>query len=118
MAWGACIIGPNIGKNGYARVPGGKRGVHLYAHRVAWEQEYGQIPERLHVHHICGTRASVNGEHLKLLTPREHYALNRRCNHEDRYVRPDGRTRCRVCENVAERARYWRKKEVMNGLEL
>jgi hypothetical protein len=55
-----CIIGTRIGKNGYARLPSGKRGVYLYAHRVAWENAYGEIPAGHHVHHGCGTKACVN----------------------------------------------------------
>jgi hypothetical protein len=106
---GPCIIGPRIGTSGYARYPSGKRGDYLYAHRVEWEKAHGPIPEGMHIHHRCGTKACINVDHMELLTPSEHHATHgaerRKCNHEDRYVRPDGRTRCRICSNAAENAR-------------
>lgn len=100
---GDCVLATRIAKNGYGRLPSGRRGVYLYAHRYAWEQAHGPIPEGMHVHHRCGVKACMNVEHLELLTPRQHYALNRRCDHPGRVLRPDGRTRCRICE------RAWRR---------
>ena len=41
------------------------------AHRVAWCLANGPIPERLFVDHICGVRACVNVEHLRLATRAE-----------------------------------------------
>lgn len=108
-----CVIGPNIGKNGYARLPGGKRGVHLYAHRVAWELEHGEIPKGMHLHHTCENSACVNVEHLELLTPKEHRAKHRLCEHgeEHRHYKPNGHSICRICSNerarIRTRERYW-----------
>lgn len=96
-----CVIGPRIAVNGYARFPSGKRGVHLYAHRVIWEQTHGPIPDGYHVHHVCGTKACINIEHLELHTASEHRSLHsRKCNHGDR--KPNGV--CRVCERDWRRA--------------
>lgn len=105
-----CEIGPNIGKAGYARVPGGKRGVHLYAHRVAWERARGPIPENHQIHHLCGTKACVNVEHLELLGSWvEHMRLHpnpRKCDHEDRYIDSRGHSVCRECRRQGENERY------------
>ena len=102
-----CVVGPNVGVNGYARFPSGKRGVHLYAHRVVWERANGAIPEGHHVHHVCGTRACISLKHLQLLSESEHHSLHsRKCEHDDRTARGT----CRICERAwrraYERARY------------
>jgi hypothetical protein len=100
-----CVIGSRIGKNGYARYPGGRRGVQLYAHRVEYERAYGSIPDGYHVHHVCGTKACINPEHLQVLSPADHCALRRQCDHDDRYVKPSGQSYCRRCHNERQRPR-------------
>jgi hypothetical protein len=42
------------------------------AHRWAWEQERGPIPEGLHVHHACENRTCVNVDHMELLRQCDH----------------------------------------------
>ena len=88
----------------FVRVGGRKTGLH----RVVYEEHFGPIPDGHHVHHRCGNRSCVNPEHLETLTPAAHNALARRCDHgdEDRYVKPDGHTRCRICHREKWRIRY------------
>ena len=38
------------------------------AHRYAWEQEHGSIPERLVIDHTCWNPSCVNVDHLRLAT--------------------------------------------------
>jgi hypothetical protein len=104
---GPCVIGTRIGVGGYARLPSGRRGVYLYAHRVAWEAAHGPIPDGMHVHHKCRNPGCVNVDHLELHSPREHRKRHRRCDHGDehRYVKPDGHTRCRICYREYNRKR-------------
>jgi hypothetical protein len=115
-----CIIGTRIGKNGYARLPSGKRGVYLYAHRVAWEDVYGPIPDGSQIHHRCGTKACVNVAHMELKGSfREHMRAHppqRLCGHADRYTDSRGKSVCRTCRRERERQRYKqrRKREVMS----
>ena len=92
-----CVIGAGIDPStGYSqRRINGKL---WYTHRLVWIEKHGPIPPKMHIHHKCGNRACINGDHLEMLTPQAHFALNRKCDHE-RCFRPNGNSRCRVCEN-------------------
>lgn len=41
------------------------------AHRYMYEREVGQIPEGMHLDHLCRVRACVEPAHLEPVTPRE-----------------------------------------------
>lgn len=43
-------------------------GKHWRAHRFAWQEIHGEIPNGLQVRHLCGNPSCVNVEHLKLGT--------------------------------------------------
>jgi DNA-binding transcriptional regulator YiaG len=47
-----------------------------FAHRVAWEAECGEIPERMHIHHLCGSKRCVNVTHMELRSASEHRRLH------------------------------------------
>jgi hypothetical protein len=44
----------------------------VLAHRLAYEEAHGPIPEGYQVHHTCGTRGCVNPEHMELLDVQSH----------------------------------------------
>lgn len=65
--------------DGYGRINAYGRKVR--AHRFAWEQVNGPIPEGLYIDHICRNTSCCDVEHLRLTTPKqnsEHSGLNRR----------------------------------------
>lgn len=55
--------------DGYGRIQIGSK--WRGAHRVAWENQYGQIPKGLVIDHICRVRDCIEVDHMELVTPKE-----------------------------------------------
>ncbi|MGO8905958.1 MAG: HNH endonuclease signature motif containing protein [Solirubrobacteraceae bacterium] len=62
-------------KDGYCRVRVGGR-THL-AHRAAYEERYGEIPDGTELDHLCGYRDCVNPEHLEAVSHAENIRRGR-----------------------------------------
>lgn len=115
-----------IKPNGYGqahRARCGGEGEVVYAHRRAWEEKHGAIPDGAQIHHTCFNRACVNPEHLQLVTStaehRElHNAARKMCNSgrhpwsaDNVYTAPGGGGRsCRLCRNECNRRYRERRK--------
>jgi len=122
---GECILwaGP-LHNVGYGRV--GRSGL---AHRVAWENANGPIPEGMVIHHRCGNRPCVNVVHLECLTHAQHNALHlnaaswyaaqrakTHCCHGHEYTSENtkikrGRRHCRECMRQQSNAYHERNRE-------
>lgn len=87
------------------------------AHRVAYEHEFGPIPDGMVIDHLCRVRNCVNPLHLEPVTQGENQRRGRRaaalqvgdtCDNGhliregDLYERPSGATECRHCRSATE----------------
>ena len=66
---GECLIWTGALSVGYGQI--GVSGEVVPAHRYAWEQANGPIPEGEYVDHVCHNRACVNAQHLRLASNAE-----------------------------------------------
>lgn len=88
------------------------------AHRLAYEDANGPIPEGMTIDHTCRVRSCVNVDHLEVVSIAENNRRKKtagglhigdRCikDHEITevtiYRRPNGFTECRVCRNEQKR---------------
>lgn len=114
------------GGNGYAQVKRGRAGRFglIGAHRLAYIQKHGPIPEGLVIDHLCRTPLCVNPDHLEAVTHAENIlrgtapsALNARQTHCKRghalegdnlkIIRASGSRVCRICQSARMHAKYY-----------
>jgi hypothetical protein len=87
--------------NGYRVGPGGGT-----AHRRAYEDFYGELPDCHEVHHLCGNRACVNARrHLVALPCEDHDKLHAYQRAAARRTQPNTVRRRRVSPVSAPRRR-------------
>lgn len=125
--WVDCMDWPRgvAAKTGYGRCYNPADGKTWYAHRLAWVQQVGPIPEGMQLDHKCKNRKCVNVAHLRLVSHAENVAgensespsaRNKRKTHcihghaftpENIFVvstRPNTRN-CRTCLRIAAQRR-------------
>ncbi|AVH60028.1 MULTISPECIES: HNH endonuclease signature motif containing protein [Streptomyces] len=101
------------------------------AHRVAWYDMHGEIPDGMVINHVCRSRACVNAQHLQVVTVRENTlkdsatvsAINARKTHCKRghpfdrvYPKsggPGSQRYCSICEAAKNRRlrQKWRTED-------
>lgn len=111
-----------VNSTGYGRVTFNRR--KTLAHRWAYQQANGPIPEGMTVDHLCFNPRCVNPDHLRLLTADENtrnqrsaFASHCESGHEltpeNTYIRPrvkrGGSRQCRACNREAARQYRARK---------
>lgn len=117
--WGGLIL-----NNGYGQFYVDSR--QVLAHRYAYEDRVGPIPEGLVIDHLCRTPSCVRPDHLEAVTQQENVLRGRgltarfaRATHcvngheftaENTLQRKGGRA-CRTCKNRRQREYTERKKE-------
>ncbi len=109
----------------YVGVTEGRTARYKMAHRVAWEQVNGPIPDGLVIDHLCRNRECINVAHLEVVTnkvnilrgvaPSAQHARQTHCKEghlfteETTYIQKNGSRRCRTCKR-AWNQRKWKEK--------
>lgn len=105
----------------------GGANVKVLAHRWAYEQTKGPIPDGLHIDHLCRNPRCVNPDHLEAVTQRENtlrgvgvaavHAKKTECvnghslSGDNLMIRSNGRWRdCRECHRAKDRRYYHQRK--------
>ena len=120
---GCWVWTKSLNSNGYGMLSQGRGKPQLRAHRLAYEQAHGPIPDGLELDHLCRVRACINPEHLEAVTHQENIrrggtpatarrlmqdilarrALRTHCKRghawveANIYIDPRGRRSCRLC---------------------
>lgn len=122
------IFGGNLSPDGYGRLRDESRRT-VRAHRAAYTELVGPIPEGLELDHLCRVRSCVNPAHLEPVTGKvnaERGVASRRAeglirtSHctkghaftpENTYVDPRGARACRICKRANDVRRRAAKKK-------
>lgn len=104
-----CIIAKQKprAKDGYVHVR--RNGMHIYAHRLAYIEAKGYIPEGLTIDHLCRVRNCINPEHLEAVTFLENIRRQNKpnvCGHDPSTLVG----RCSKCKSAHSRRYYVKKK--------
>lgn len=116
--WTGTTAGP--GRYGHFHVSGGDNPnrVRQYAHRWAYEERFGPIPDGLTIDHLCRNKLCVNPAHLEPVTLAVNiarttgikhgpYDVGTHCQHghartpENTSINAYGYRVCRVCNRIA-----------------
>lgn len=99
--WTATIDAAGYGRFGVGSMYDGSRR-QAYAHRWAYEYMVGEIPEGLHIDHLCRVRHCVRPDHLEPVTCRENLLRG------DTFVRVNAaKTHCLNGHPFDEKNTYW-----------
>ena len=109
----------SLSSSGYVNAWNGETVVN--AHRMAWIDEVGDIPNGLVIDHLCENKRCVNVTHMELTTIGDNvWRSSERTTHcksglhewtaENTYWNPNpkgnGRRRCRACMHLNYKARF------------
>lgn len=94
---------------------GGRSGKARSPHRWVFLVE-GEIPDGMHVDHLCRVPLCCNPEHLEIVTPQENvrrqFAVKTHCKHgheftpENTYTKANGNRSCRECGRIRGRLQH------------
>ncbi len=112
----------SLATSGYGVIGVGGRGVQEMAHRVSYRLFVGEIPDGLHIDHLCRVRCCVNPLHLEAVSVVENLARGvgpsarairenvcvrgHAFTAENTFRKKNGTRGCRACGRKATRAWY------------
>ena len=72
---GDCVIwGGSKNGSGYGKLLATYEGEqHTYAHRLSYRIHHGEIPEGMHIDHICHEKSCINPDHLRLASNKQNH---------------------------------------------
>lgn len=115
----------SLDKDGYGRIK--RNGMTYRAHRIAYEEAKGPIPDGLQLDHLCRVRNCINPDHLEAVTCQEnirrgelgaaqrartHCPQNHPYSGDNLYIDPRGDRQCRICRYNQLKA--WRERHVVS----
>jgi hypothetical protein len=80
-----------------------------YAHRIAYEDAKGEIPEGYTIDHLCRVRNCINPEHLEAVTLAENIRRQKKrnaCGHDPSELVG----RCPACKSIHNKRWYSKKR--------
>lgn len=109
-------------KQNYGRITGnpsaGEDGKQFMAHRIAYEMHIGEIPEGLHIDHLCCVTSCVNPHHLEVVTFNEnmrrkgvnmekitHCHMGHEYTEENTQTSKKNQRSCKKCQIINQRIR-------------
>lgn len=106
------LFSGSINSSGYGVLHDGERAV--LAHRLAYEDSFGPIPDGLTIDHLCRNRTCVNPAHLDPVTGSENVRRSRAFRTEcpqghpydeaNTHVNARGHRSCKTCQRSWRRA--------------
>lgn len=95
-------------KDGYVQLT--RKNARVYAHRLAYVEAKGSIPEGYTIDHLCRVRNCVNPKHLEAVTFLENMRRQNKinaCGHDPSTLVG----RCKECKKVHSRRYYLKHKD-------
>lgn len=95
-----------ITKKGYHRVWDIKQKRYRFRHNIVWEENYGEIPKGMQVHHIDHDKLNNDINNLKLVNSLEHKRLHSGCVERNGIMYKP----CRKCGEFKTLDNYYKRK--------
>lgn len=133
IKYNECLMWTKTKTRGYGRLY--YAGKDTLVHRIVYELNYGKIPDKMQIHHLCENKACINIKHLVCVSAADHRnfyhsehmikiakkaryldSLKTHCKHGHEFTKENiwwrnGKIRaCKTCNKIRQRETRNRKK--------